>query len=70
MVIGGLSAEQTLKTVKLASTRYYDNLHTTWGRDLSIAFPPWNRRSCLLLANRLHVLPVHMQWQRAWASLS
>lgn len=28
-VIGGLSAEQNLKTVKLASTKYYDNLHTT-----------------------------------------
>jgi len=28
-VVGGLSAEQNLKTVKLASTRYYDNLHTT-----------------------------------------
>lgn len=26
VVIGGLSAEQTLKTVKLASTRYYDDL--------------------------------------------
>lgn len=29
VVIGGLSAEHTLKTVKLASTRYYDNLPTT-----------------------------------------
>ena len=28
IVIGGLSAEQTLKTVKYASARYYDNLHT------------------------------------------
>jgi fumarate hydratase class I len=28
VVIGGLSAEQTLKTVKLASTKYLDNLHT------------------------------------------
>jgi tartrate dehydratase alpha subunit/fumarate hydratase class I-like protein len=28
VVIGGLSAEQTLKTVKYASARYYDNLHT------------------------------------------
>ncbi|MCB1972041.1 MAG: fumarate hydratase [Geminicoccaceae bacterium] len=29
IVIGGLSAEQTLKTVKLASCRYYDTLPTT-----------------------------------------
>lgn len=29
LVIGGLSAEQTLKTVKLASARYYDDLPTT-----------------------------------------
>eukprot|EP01124_Arcella_intermedia_P033617 TRINITY_DN8105_c0_g1_i1.p1 TRINITY_DN8105_c0_g1~~TRINITY_DN8105_c0_g1_i1.p1 ORF type:complete len:564 (-),score=91.09 TRINITY_DN8105_c0_g1_i1:23-1714(-) len=29
IVIGGLSAEQTLKTVKLASTKYLDNIHTT-----------------------------------------
>ena len=29
IVIGGLSAEHTLKTVKLASTRYYDNLPTS-----------------------------------------
>lgn len=29
IVIGGLSAEQTLKTVKMASTKYYDNLPTT-----------------------------------------
>ena len=29
IVIGGLSAELTLKTVKLASTKYYDNLPTT-----------------------------------------
>ena len=28
VVIGGLSAEQTLKTAKYASARYYDNLHT------------------------------------------
>jgi fumarate hydratase class I len=28
IVIGGLSAEMTLKTVKLASTKYLDNLHT------------------------------------------
>jgi fumarate hydratase class I len=29
LVIGGLSAEQNLKTVKLASARYLDNLYTT-----------------------------------------
>uniref|UniRef100_A0A7S4KQ00 fumarate hydratase n=1 Tax=Guillardia theta TaxID=55529 RepID=A0A7S4KQ00_GUITH len=29
LVIGGLSAEQTLKTVKLASTKYLDDLHTS-----------------------------------------
>ncbi len=29
LVIGGLSAEQTLKTVKLASTKYLDDLPTT-----------------------------------------
>ncbi|MHB8884914.1 MAG: fumarate hydratase [Methylovirgula sp.] len=33
IVIGGLSAELTLKTVKLASTRYYDNLPTQGGAD-------------------------------------
>ncbi|MGA3302856.1 MAG: fumarate hydratase [Methylovirgula sp.] len=33
IVIGGTSAEQTLKTVKLASTRYYDNLPTVGGSD-------------------------------------
>jgi fumarate hydratase class I len=29
IVIGGLSAELTLKTVKMASTKYYDNLPTS-----------------------------------------
>ncbi len=33
VVIGGTSAEQTLKTVKLASTRYLDTLPTTGGED-------------------------------------
>ncbi|QXX75768.1 fumarate hydratase [Methylovirgula sp. HY1] len=33
IVIGGTSAELTLKTVKLASTRYYDNLPTQGGAD-------------------------------------
>lgn len=29
VAIGGLSAEMTLKTVKMASTKYYDNLPTS-----------------------------------------
>eukprot|EP01112_Ceratiomyxa_fruticulosa_P013742 TRINITY_DN387_c1_g1_i2.p1 TRINITY_DN387_c1_g1~~TRINITY_DN387_c1_g1_i2.p1 ORF type:complete len:587 (+),score=130.79 TRINITY_DN387_c1_g1_i2:176-1936(+) len=33
LVIGGLSAEMTLKTVKLASARYLDNLPTTGDKD-------------------------------------
>jgi len=33
IVIGGLSAELTLKTVKLASTKYYDNLPTKGSND-------------------------------------
>jgi fumarate hydratase, class I len=33
IVIGGLSAEQNLKTVKLASARYLDSLPTTGARD-------------------------------------
>lgn len=33
IVIGGMSAEQTLKTVKLASTRYLDGLPTSGGED-------------------------------------
>jgi len=37
IVIGGLSAEMTLKTVKLASAKYLDDLHTT-GNSLGRAF--------------------------------
>jgi fumarate hydratase class I len=33
IVIGGTSAELTMKTVKLASTKYYDSLPTTGGED-------------------------------------
>jgi len=33
IVIGGTSAEQTMKTVKLASARYYDGLPLTGGED-------------------------------------
>ncbi|MFV0472373.1 MAG: fumarate hydratase [Paludibacteraceae bacterium] len=36
-VIGGTSADATMKTVKLASTKYYDNLPTT-GNELGRAF--------------------------------
>ena len=35
--IGGLSAEMCVKTVKMASTKYYDNLHTS-GNELGRAF--------------------------------
>jgi len=37
IVIGGLSAEMTLKTVKLASARYLDDLYTT-GNSLGRAY--------------------------------
>jgi len=37
IVIGGTSAEQTLKTVKMASTKYYDNLPTS-GSETGHAF--------------------------------
>ena len=37
VVIGGTSAEQTLKTVKMASTRYLDGLPTE-GSELGHAF--------------------------------
>ncbi|XP_071500099.1 fumarate hydratase class I, aerobic-like [Diadema antillarum] len=37
LVVGGLSAEMTLKTVKMASTKYYDNLPTS-GNDHGRAF--------------------------------
>jgi fumarate hydratase, class I len=38
IVIGGLSAEQTLKTVKLASTKYFDDLPTTGDASTGHAF--------------------------------
>ena len=46
VVIGGLSAEMNLKTVKLASTRYLDNLPTTGSPD-GRAFRDleWRRKS-------------------------
>ena len=43
LVVGGLSAEQTLKTVKYASARYYDNLPTrcvSSGHAASLAASP------------------------------
>eukprot|EP00923_Selenidium_pygospionis_P030361 GHVN01053922.1.p1 GENE.GHVN01053922.1~~GHVN01053922.1.p1 ORF type:complete len:579 (-),score=64.06 GHVN01053922.1:2469-4160(-) len=45
IVIGGLSAEQTLKTVKLASVKYLDNLPTS-GNDFGRAFRDlqWEQR--------------------------
>ena len=45
IVVGGLSAEMNLKTVKMASTRYYDNLHTS-GNSEGRAFRDleWERR--------------------------
>ena len=42
LVVGGLSAEQTLKTVKYASARYYDNLPTRCGR-MRAAAAAWLR---------------------------
>jgi fumarate hydratase class I len=45
IVVGGLSAEMNLKTVKMASTRYYDNLHTS-GNDKGRAYRDleWEKR--------------------------
>ena len=45
IVIGGLSAELNLKTVKLASARYLDNLYTTGnehGRAYRLVHSPAN----------------------------
>eukprot|EP00049_Salpingoeca_infusionum_P027599 m.33333 g.33333 ORF g.33333 m.33333 type:complete len:570 (-) comp9607_c1_seq2:2330-4039(-) len=45
IVIGGLSADMNLKTVKMASTKYYDNLHTS-GNELARGFRDleWEQR--------------------------
>lgn len=46
-VIGGTSAEKCLKTVKMASTKYYDNLPTT-GTNTAAPSVTWNwKRNCM-----------------------
>ena len=50
-VVGGLSADQTLKVAKLASTKYYDNLPTS-GNELGRAFRDTALEAELLNASR------------------
>ncbi|WP_312415522.1 class I fumarate hydratase [Pseudescherichia sp.] len=50
-VIGGTSAEQSLKVAKLASTKYYDTLPTS-GNELGRAFRDLHLESTLLNASR------------------
>lgn len=50
-VVGGLSADQTLKVAKLASTKYYDNLPTN-GNELGQAFRDTALEAELLNASR------------------
>ncbi len=50
-VIGGLSAEQTLKTAKLASTKYFDALPVS-GNEYGQAFRDTNLEQSLLEASR------------------
>ncbi|EDW2792382.1 class I fumarate hydratase [Salmonella enterica] len=50
-VVGGLSADQTLKTAKLASTKYYDNL-PDHGNELGQAFRDTELEAALLNASR------------------
>lgn len=50
-VVGGLSADQTLKVAKLASTKYYDNLPTE-GNELGQAFRDTALETALLNASR------------------
>ena len=50
-VVGGLSADQTLKVAKLASTKYYDNLPTS-GNELGQAFRDTALEAELLNASR------------------
>lgn len=53
VVIGGTSAEKTMLTVKLASTKYYDNLPTT-GDETGRAFRDVELENKLLeLANNI-----------------
>ncbi|KAH9261591.1 hypothetical protein BASA81_000247 [Batrachochytrium salamandrivorans] len=60
LVIGGLSAEQTLKTVKLASARYYDDLPTE-GSDLGRAFRDLELEQLVLKHTRSE-LKIGAQW--------
>ncbi|MCD3034278.1 fumarate hydratase, partial [Salmonella enterica subsp. enterica serovar Enteritidis] len=46
-VVGGLSADQALKTAKLASTKYYDNL-PDHGNELGQAFRDTELEAALL----------------------
>ncbi|ECC1562224.1 class I fumarate hydratase [Salmonella enterica subsp. salamae] len=50
-VVGGLSADQALKTAKLASTKYYDNL-PDHGNELGQAFRDTELEAALLNASR------------------
>ncbi|EAQ0535595.1 class I fumarate hydratase [Salmonella enterica subsp. diarizonae] len=50
-VVGGLSADQALKTAKLASTKYYDNL-PDHGNELGQAFRDTELETALLNASR------------------
>ena len=50
-VVGGLSADQSLKVAKLASTKYYDNLPTE-GNELGQAFRDTALETALLNASR------------------
>jgi fumarate hydratase class I len=50
-VVGGLSADQSLKVAKLASTKYYDNLPTS-GNELGQAFRDTALETALLNASR------------------
>jgi hypothetical protein len=61
IVVGGLSAEQNLKTVKMASTRYYDNLHTSGNEDgrvraLRVFLSPLNADSMVGASDRTRLL--------------
>ncbi|MGE9092523.1 fumarate hydratase, partial [Escherichia coli] len=50
-VVGGLSADQTLKVAKLASTKYYDNLPTS-GNEQGQAFRDIELEKALLEASQ------------------
>lgn len=59
LVVGGLSAEQTLKTVKMASARYLDNLPTQ-GNKVGRAFRDLEMEKMILDASRK--LGMGAQW--------